>query len=129
MDATSTVAQRLKFEKWEKANHMALLVIKRSIGEAVRGGLPVNDKAKNFLEGIEAKFKVYEKREIGNLMTTLTTLKFDESHTVREHMLKMVNAVAKLSDLEVPIDDSFVVHMALNSIPESYEQLKTSYNA
>ncbi|KAM1176109.1 hypothetical protein ACFX2I_028384 [Malus domestica] len=129
VDATSTAAQRLKFEKWEKANRMALLVIKRSIGEAVRGGLPASDKAKNFLEGIEAKFKVSEKGEIGNLMTTLTTLKFDESHTVREHILKMVEAATKLSDLKVPIDDSFVVHMALNSLPESYEQLKTSYNA
>ncbi|KAB2623080.1 hypothetical protein D8674_025262 [Pyrus ussuriensis x Pyrus communis] len=128
LDNNSTVEQRLKLEKWEKANRMALLVIKRSISEAVRGGIPATDKAKDFLEAIEAKFKVSEKGEMGNLMTTLTTLKYDGKGTVREHILKLVEAAAKLTDLEVPIDDAFVVHMALNSLPDAYEQLKTSYN-
>ena len=83
LDDNNTTEQRLKFEKWEKANHMALLVIKRFIGEAVRGDIPATNKAKDFLEAIEAKFKVSKKREMGNLMTTLTTLKYDGKGNVR----------------------------------------------
>ncbi|XP_068340499.1 uncharacterized protein [Pyrus communis] len=124
----NTAEQRLKSEKWEKSNRMALMVMKRSISEAVRGGISSCDKAKAFLEAVGAKFKTSEKGEMANLMTTLTSQKFDGQTSVREHILKMVEAAAKLKDLEVPIDDSFVVHMALSSLPESFEQLKVSYN-
>nr|XP_028957485.1 uncharacterized protein LOC114824504 [Malus domestica] len=126
--ANNTTEQRLKSEKWEKSNRMALMVMKRTISEAVRGGIPSCDKAKAFLETVGAKFKMSEKGEMANLMTTLTSQKFDGKTSVREHILKMVEAAAKLKDLEVPIDDSFVVHMAFSSLPESFEQLKVSYN-
>ena len=61
-------------------------------------------------------------------MTTLTSLKFNGKSSVHEHILKLVDTAAKLKDLEMPLDDSFVVHMALSSLPESFEQLKISYN-
>ncbi|XP_009353652.3 uncharacterized protein LOC103944907 [Pyrus x bretschneideri] len=128
LTANITAEKRLKSEKWEKSNRMALMVMKRSISEAVRGGIPSCDKAKAFLEAIGAKFKMFEKREMANLMTTLISQKFDGKTSVREHILKMVEAAAKLKDLEVPINDSFVVHMALSSLLESFEQLKVPYN-
>ncbi|KAM1132606.1 hypothetical protein ACFX19_047679 [Malus domestica] len=65
---------------------------------------------------------------MGDLMTTFTTLKLDENKFVREHILKLVEISAKLKDLEVPIDDAFIVHMALNSLPPKFDQLNTSYN-
>ncbi|KAB2594970.1 hypothetical protein D8674_030420 [Pyrus ussuriensis x Pyrus communis] len=122
--ANNTAEQRLKSEKWEKSNRMALMVMKRSISEVVRGGIPSCDKAKAFLEAVGAKFKMSKKEGTTNLMTTLTSQKFDGKTSVREHILKMVEDAAKLKDLEVPIDDSFVVHMSLSSLPESFEQLK-----
>lgn len=39
-------------------------------------------------------------------MTTLTTSKFEENKSVREHTLKLVEIAAKLKDLEVPVDDA-----------------------
>ncbi|KAM1050572.1 hypothetical protein ACFX13_033035 [Malus domestica] len=86
------------------------------IGEAMKKGIPTSDKAEDFLEGMEAKFKVSKKEKMGNLITALTTLKFNESRIVRENMLKMAEAVTKLRDLEMPIDDTFVIHMALNPL-------------
>ncbi|XP_021833948.1 uncharacterized protein LOC110773733 [Prunus avium] len=59
----STTAQRTKHEKWEKSNRMALNVMRRAMTSAVRWGIPVCDKAKNFLEAIEIKFKESEKVE------------------------------------------------------------------
>ncbi|KAM1000142.1 hypothetical protein ACFX2A_006927 [Malus domestica] len=124
----STAEQRLKHEKWEKANRMSLMVMKRTMSETVRGGIVASEKAKDFLEAIGAKYRESEKAEMGNLMTTLTTLKFEENKSVREHILKLVETASKLKDLEVPVDDAFVGHMALNSLPSSFEQLKVSYN-
>ncbi|CAN6700411.1 unnamed protein product [Malus baccata var. baccata] len=113
LDENSTVDQRLKFKKWEKANKMSLMVMKRTMGETIK---------------VSAKFRESKKAEMGDLMTTLTTLKLDENKFVREHILKLVEIGVKLKDLEVPIDDAFIVHMALNSLPPKFDQLKTSNN-
>ncbi|KAB2632747.1 GMP synthase [glutamine-hydrolyzing]-like [Pyrus ussuriensis x Pyrus communis] len=51
---------------------------------------------------------MFEKVEMGNLTTILTSLKFDGNGSVREHILKMVNAVGKLKDLNVLVDETFV---------------------
>lgn len=124
----STADHRQKVEKWEKANIMSLLVMKRTMGESVRGSFAACDKAKDFFDAVGAKFRESEKAKMGDLMTTLTSLKLDENKNVREHILKLVETVAKLKDLEVPVDDAFVVHMALNSLPPKFDQLKVSYN-
>ena len=63
---------------------------------------------------------------MGDLMTTLTTLKLDENKSVREYILKLVKTAAKLKDLEVPVYDAFIVRMALNSLLPKFDQLKTS---
>ncbi|XP_068322613.1 uncharacterized protein [Pyrus communis] len=118
----------MKAERWEKSNRMVLMVMKMSITKTVKGGIPVCKKVKDFLEVVCEKFKVSENAEMGNLMTTLTSLKFDGKTSVREHILKLVDTAAKLKDLKKPLDDSFVVHMALSSLPESFKQLKISYN-
>ncbi|KAB2629481.1 hypothetical protein D8674_034310 [Pyrus ussuriensis x Pyrus communis] len=75
----STPDQRMKFEKWEKANRMALMVMKRTMSDTVRGGFAACDKAKDFLEAVGVKFRESEKAQMGDLMTTLTTLKVDEN--------------------------------------------------
>ncbi|KAM2312221.1 hypothetical protein ACFXTH_022650 [Malus domestica] len=67
---------------------MALMVMKRSITKTVRGGIPVCEKVKDFLEVVGAKFKVSENAKMGNLMTTLTSLKFNRKTSVRERILK-----------------------------------------
>ncbi|CAN6713433.1 unnamed protein product [Malus baccata var. baccata] len=109
----STPDQKMKFGKWEKVNRMALMVMKRTMSDTVRGGFTTCDKAKDFLEAVGAKFRESEKAQMGDLMMTLTTLKLDDN---------------KREKLDVPIDDAFIVHMALNLLPPKFNQLKISYN-
>ncbi|XP_048433471.1 uncharacterized protein LOC125474084 [Pyrus x bretschneideri] len=123
LDENSTADQR--FEKWEKANRMSLMVMK-TMGETVRVEITASDKAKDFLDAVRAKFREFKKAEMGDLMTTLTTIKLDENKSVREHILKLEDTVTKLKDLEVPVNDAFTVRMALNFLPPKFDQLKTS---
>ncbi|XP_068328158.1 uncharacterized protein [Pyrus communis] len=81
---------------------------------------------------IEQKVK-FEKWEKSNRMGLLIMKKamtetFNGTTSVREHILKMVHTAGKLKELEVPISDQFLVHMALNSLPAKFGQLKVSYN-
>lgn len=110
----STADQKLKAEKWEKASQMSLMVMKRTMSDTVRGGIATCDKVKDFLEAVGVKYRESEKDEIGDLMTTLTSLKLDENKSGGEYILKLVETAAKLKDLEVHVDDAFIVHMVLN---------------
>ncbi|XP_068339066.1 uncharacterized protein [Pyrus communis] len=105
---------------------MALMVMKMTMSDTVKGSFATCDKAKDFLEDVGTKFKESEKAEMGDMMTTLTTLKLDENESVREYILKLIETIAKLRELDVPIGDAFIVHMALNSLPPKFNQLKIS---
>ncbi|KAM1124535.1 hypothetical protein ACFX11_040122 [Malus domestica] len=62
-------------------------------------------------------------------MNSLTTIKYDGEGSVREYILKVIEIAGKLRTLEVPISETFLVHVIMNSLPSSYTQLKVSYNA
>ncbi|XP_009352547.2 uncharacterized protein LOC103943896 [Pyrus x bretschneideri] len=124
-----TSIQRSKHEKWEKSNRICLMIIKRSMTDVVREGFPEATNAKEFMKSIEEKYKESGKTETGNLMNLLTTIRYDGEGSVREYILKVMDIAGKLRILEVPISETFLVHVIMNSLPSSYTQLKVSYNA
>lgn len=124
----NTMEHKTKFEKWVKANRMSLLTMRKAMTKSVRRGIPKSEKAKEFFTSIGEKFKESDKAETSNFLTKLTTMKFDGIGSIREHILKMADTAQKLKDLKVPMNDQFIVHMALNSLPSQYGQLKVSYN-
>ncbi|KAM2953239.1 hypothetical protein FF1_031642 [Malus domestica] len=107
---------------------MSMMIMKKAMAQSVKGGIPKHTSAKGFLAAIGEKFKESEKAETGTFLTQLTSMKFDGVGSVREHILKMADLAKKLKDLEVAVTDQFLVHMALNSLPAKYGQLKVSYN-
>ena len=127
--ADATVDVKGKYERWLKANRIALLVIKRSMSDTVRGGIPDSKNAKEFLTSIHEKFKESDKAETGNLMNDLMTKRYNGMGCVREHILELLDIGARLNALEIPMSDPFLVHVALNSLPNEYSQLKSTYNA
>ncbi|KAM1502254.1 hypothetical protein ACFXTO_027626 [Malus domestica] len=127
--ADATIDVKAKYEKWQKANRIALLVIKKSMSDTVRGGIPESENAKEFLASIDEKFKESDKAETGNLMNELMTKRYNGIGCVREHILELLDIGARLNALKVPMSDPFLVHVALNSLPNEYSQLKSTYNA
>ncbi|CAL8154162.1 unnamed protein product [Prunus armeniaca] len=125
----STAEQRLKLERLEKANRICLLITKKSMTKAIYGGIPYSKNAKEYLKAVAEKFKESDKAETGNLMNRLATMKYDRMEDMRVYLLGMVETASKLKALNVPIADPFLVHLALNSLPSSYGQLKVIYNA
>ncbi|XP_068339146.1 uncharacterized protein [Pyrus communis] len=126
--AESTADHKAKFEKWERTNRMSPMIMRKAMAPSVKRGVPKQDNTKDFLAAVGEKFKESNKAETGTFLTQITSMKFDGEGSVREHILKMVDLAQKLKDLEVPMTDQFLVHMALNSLPSKYGQLKVSYN-
>ncbi|KAM1962832.1 hypothetical protein ACFX16_023077 [Malus domestica] len=125
---TSTAVEKETFAKWEKANQMSLLIMQNSMEEHIRGGIQSYDLAKQDMAKIEEKYKRSDKAETGAYLSDLINAKFDGTGSIREHLLKLVNVSNKLNAMDVAIADQFLVHLALYSLPNEYEQLKVSYN-
>ena len=61
---------------------MALIMIKKSMSENVKGSLPDSDLAKVYLNSISDKFKVSNRAKTGKLMKTFMSLEFDGKGSV-----------------------------------------------
>ncbi|CAL2257753.1 unnamed protein product [Prunus armeniaca] len=120
---------KAKYAKWIKANKVAILIMRRSISEEVRGSIIETESAKLFMETIAENFQGSKKAEIGTLMSHLTDMKYNGEGCIRTHILNMVEIGNKLKALKVNVDETMMVHFAINSLPSIYRQLKTTYIA
>ncbi|XP_052189694.1 uncharacterized protein LOC127799580 [Diospyros lotus] len=124
----SSIEEKARYEKWGRANRLSLMIMKRSISHTLIGAISKTENAKRFFDDIVEKYKSSEKADAGELMDRLTGMKYDGVGGVREYIMKMVDITARLTELEIPITESFLVHHPLNSLPSQFDQLKTSYN-
>jgi len=69
-----------------------------------------------------------DKSVFGTLMSTLTTMKFDGSRTMYEHVIKMTNIKARLKTLGMTMNENFLVQFILNSLPSEYDPFQMRYN-
>lgn len=124
----STADQISKRENWHNKNRMALLLMKRTITETVRGSIPDTEYALEYLQSISEKYKESEKAESSVLMHSLVTMSFDGTGSIREYIMKQIDVATKLRNLQFEVGDQFLVHLVLNSLPAEYTQLKVTHN-
>ncbi|RVX00649.1 hypothetical protein CK203_030286 [Vitis vinifera] len=87
-----------------------------SITNNIKSTLPERDTAKEFFKTVEERFHSADKSLTRTLMAELTTMKFDGTHEMHEHILEMSNLAAKLKALRMNVDESFLVQFILNSL-------------
>ena len=61
-------------------------------------------------------------------MGTLTTMKFDGSRTMHEHVIEMTNVAARLKSLEMEVEQNFLVQFIINLLPSEYDPFQMNYN-
>lgn len=81
------------------------------------------------MKSTEEKYEESEKTETCNLMNSLTIMRYDGVESVCEYILKVVGIAGKFKALEAPIFETFLAHVIMNSLSDSYTQLKVPYNA
>ena len=77
---------------------------------------------------VEERSQNIDKSLAGTLMSTLTTMKFDSSRTINEHVIEMTNIAARLKSLGMVVDKLFLVQFILNSLPFEYGLFQMNYN-
>ena len=61
-------------------------------------------------------------------MSTLTTMKFDGSRTMHEHVIEMTNIVTRLKTLGMTVNENFVIQIILNLLMSEYDPFQMRYN-
>ncbi|GJX21506.1 ribonuclease H-like domain-containing protein [Tanacetum coccineum] len=71
---------------------------------------------------------IADKALVRTLMAKLTTMKFDGSKSMQQHVLDMTNTAARLKTLGMNVDDSFLVQFIMNSLHLEYGRFHINYN-
>ncbi|XP_059310571.1 uncharacterized protein LOC132061911 [Lycium ferocissimum] len=86
---SSTPDAKAYFERWERSNRLSLMLIKAHISQSIRVSIPDSDKVKAYIKAIEEQFVSCDKALASTLMKRISSMTFDRSRTVREHIMEM----------------------------------------
>ncbi|XP_038978010.1 uncharacterized protein LOC120108482 [Phoenix dactylifera] len=104
------------------------MFMRMSIANNIKSTLPECDSAQALLKTVEERFRSADKSLAGTLMAKLTTMKFDGTCGMHEHILEMTNIAAKLKALGMDVNESFLVQFILNSLPPQFGSFQIHYN-
>uniref|UniRef100_A0A2N9EFV4 Retrovirus-related Pol polyprotein from transposon TNT 1-94-like beta-barrel domain-containing protein n=1 Tax=Fagus sylvatica TaxID=28930 RepID=A0A2N9EFV4_FAGSY len=124
----SSVGAKAYFNKWVKSNKLCMMIMRLSMDKTIKNSIPQCDNANDYLAAVSKKFVVFDKAEKSNYMRLLTTTTYDGTTGVREHVMRMTNLAMRLRDMKVDIPNSYLVWLILESLPDQFSALKTSYN-
>ncbi|KAK6133846.1 hypothetical protein DH2020_032396 [Rehmannia glutinosa] len=125
---TSSDVERSIHTAWERSNRLSLMFMRMSIANNIKSTLPHTENAKEFMKLVGEHSQTADKSLSGTLMATLTTMKFDGSRSMHEHVIEMTNIAARLKSLGMNVNDNFLVQFILNSLPSEYSPFQMNYN-
>ena len=100
IDASSN-AKKVHYKAWERSNRLSLMLMRMTVADSIKTTLPKIESAKRFMGLVGECSQTADKSVAGTLMSTLTTMKFDGSRTMYEHVIEMTNIAARLKTLGI----------------------------
>ncbi|GAV66929.1 UBN2_2 domain-containing protein [Cephalotus follicularis] len=91
------------YESWERSNHLSLMLIKSHLSKSIRGSILDCDKVADYMKSVEEQFFRSDKALASTLMKKLSGIRFNNSKSVREHIMEMRDIATQLRSLEVEI--------------------------
>jgi hypothetical protein len=125
---SSSMEEKAIYKTWERSNRLSNMFMRTKIADNIKSTLPEYDSAKEFFQTIEERFRSIDNSLTGTLMDELTTMKFDGTREIHEHIIEMTNLATKLKALGMNVDELFLVQLILNSLPPQYESFQIHYN-
>ena len=126
--AISIVDEKAMSIAWNRSNRLSIMFMRMTIASNINTTLSTTNNTMEFFNNVEKHFHTTDKSLVGTLMANLTTMKFDSTRRMHEHILKMTNLATKLKVLGMNIDEFFLVQFILNSLPSKYGPFQIHYN-
>ena len=105
----SSAEEKILSHPLERSNRLNIMFIGMSIVNNNKSTLPECYTAKEFFKTMEERFRSADKSLVVTLMAELTTMKFDGTRRMHEHILAMSNLAAKHKALRMNMDESSIV--------------------
>ena len=108
---TSSVEEKLYYKNWKRSNRLSLMFMRMSIANNIKFALPKTESVKEFMTFVKKRSQTTDKSLTRTLIgtLTLTSMKFDGSCTMHEHVIEMTNITARLKLLGMNVDENFLV--------------------
>ena len=97
----SSNEEKVHYKTWETSNRLSLMLMRMTVADSIKTTLPKIESAKRFMGLVGEHSQTTDKSVSGTLMSTLTTMKFDGSRTMYEHVIEMTNIAARLKTLGI----------------------------
>ena len=92
-----------KFAFYNTEKSLNLMFMKSHVIKGIQSSIPECTKAKDFIKAVEEQFVGSDKALANTLMKRLSGKTFDNSRSVREHIMEMRDMSAQLKSLEVDV--------------------------
>ncbi|XP_050387362.1 uncharacterized protein LOC126803627 [Argentina anserina] len=117
------------YKEWHTSNRKPKSFIRTTMIDSVRGSIKELETAWDHLEPISQYYMENDQAEISRLSRQFYDMTFSGVDSVREHIIGMMDINARLRDLNMRVKDHQVVAQMLDSLPATFSNLKTFYNA
>ena len=107
---------------------MITMFMRMTIANNIKTTIPKIETVKEFMGLMKERSQIANKSLVGTLMSTLTTIKFDGSCTMHEHVIEMTNITPRFKTLEMTVNGNFLIQFILNSLSFEYGPFQMSYN-
>ncbi|XP_016510068.1 uncharacterized protein LOC107827436 [Nicotiana tabacum] len=106
----SSSADEKSFHKaWEHSSMLSIMFMRMNIASNIKSTIPQTESAREYLKFVAEHFRSADKSLVGILVAELTTMKFDGSRSMQNHIIEMTNIAARLQTLGMKVDDFFLV--------------------
>ena len=115
LTASNSTEERSFHKAWERSNRPSLMFMWMTVANNIKSTIPETDNAKEFMKLVESRSQSdsTDKSFAWTLMGTSTTLKFNGSRTMHEHVIEMANIAARLSSMTMKVDENFLVQFVI----------------
>ncbi|KAH0661475.1 hypothetical protein KY284_026406 [Solanum tuberosum] len=109
-------------ESWEHSNRLSLMFMRMTVANNIKSTFPQTESARKYLKFVGEHFRSADKSLTGTLIAKLTTMKFDGSRSMQNHIIEMTNISARLRTLGMKVDDTFLAKWDVSELSSMLTQ-------
>ena len=106
---TSSNEEKAHYKIWERSNRLSLMLMKMTVAESIKITFHKIESAKKFMRLVGERSQTSDKFVVETLMSILTTMKFDGSHTMYEYVIEITNITTRLKTLGITVNENFLI--------------------
>ncbi|KAK4713388.1 hypothetical protein R3W88_019295 [Solanum pinnatisectum] len=86
-DKPTAITEKSFHKSWEHSNRLSLMFMRMTVANNIKSTISQTESAREYLKFVEECFRSADKSFAGTLMVELTTIKFDGSRSMQNHII------------------------------------------